>query len=324
MVTQNLELLRRTVSGVRQTVIGYDYQTEMMTLALMAGGHTLAVGDPGTGKTMAAKTLAAAIGDAAFKRVQFVPDLMPGDLLGSEVWDPQTGVFRFVPGPINPTVNIFLSDEINRAAQRTQAAMLEVMEEGQISVPGYFARLHDVFMVVATRNPIESGGVYSLPEAQKDRFCVELNFPKPAPAGRLLILKQTAFKRHKISAASQAILTVQQVLEIRQEIADSVVCQDSAYEYVNRICCATDPEYCAAEHKGLFATSVSVRAGQWILLLAQAKAYLEGSSYISPDHIRFVTPAVLRHRYIFNDDGQADGVKADDVTEQILKSVKPE
>ncbi|MBZ0185701.1 MAG: AAA family ATPase [Candidatus Obscuribacterales bacterium] len=321
---QHQPKLTGLTDAIKSSVHGYASQIETLICCLISGGHVSALGDPGTGKTLTMKCLAHAIGDGNYQRIQMVPDMMPADILGTEVLDRDSSSFRFVHGPLNPTVNLLLADEINRTPPRTQSALLESMEEGQISVSGYSAhtyRLHEVFMLMATQNPIESDGVYPLPEAQLDRFAVQLLYPKLDRATERLVLSRTAFKRHTLSDALSNVLTLSDIISIREEIEASIHCSDSALEYAHNLCYATHRDQCPETLKGVFRTGVSVRAAQWALRLARVHAYLVGREYITADDIKFVIPSVLRHRLYMSEEMEMKGWSPDRAIAEILKAI---
>lgn len=319
----NRDKLLAAKNAICASVLGYDAEIEMMLLCLIAGGHVSALGEPGTAKTLSMKCMARALGGASYKRVQMVPDMMPADILGTEVWNKDSGEFKFVFGPLNPSINLLHADEINRTPPRTQAALLEAMEEGQISVSGYTShtyKLNEVFMLLATRNPIDTEGTYPLPAAQLDRFAAEVVFRRLSREMELEVARKTAFNRHSIDATTAGALSVTDIPLIRGELA-GVHCSDAALKYAHSLVFATRPEACPASLKGVFRQGVSVRAVQWTLSLARVRAYLHGNAYISADDIKFVIPSVLRHRLYIAEQKQLKGTKPEQVIDVLLKEV---
>src|SRR5579883_2311119 len=247
--SQLRQKLLRAKQELCATVLGYEDEIEMMLLCLVADGNVSALGDPGTGKTLSMKALARVLGGSHYRRVQMVPDLMPADILGTEVWNKETGEFTYMHGPLNPLVNLIHADEINRTPPRTQAALLEAMEEKQFSVPGCTSQtkntypLHEVCLVLATRNAIDSvEGTYPLPSAELDRFAVELYFRRLSREKELEVVRKTSFARHSLAATQEGVLNIADIPSIRNEVESTVVCKERAFQYAENIIFATRPE----------------------------------------------------------------------------------
>lgn len=316
--------VRALSDALNASVLGYHDQIETIICTLLAGGHVSALGEPGTAKTLTMRAVAWCIGDATYHREQLVPDTMPADLLGTNVFIKEKSKFRFRYGPLNPTVNLFHADEINRTTPKTQSALLQAMEEGQISTPRGVKSLHEVFMLLATRNPIDLEGTYPLPAAQLDRFAVELYYDRLPKELELDVLAKTAFNRHGLDPALKGVISVTEIPAIRKEM-EGVHCSRSIVAYVEELIHATRPEVAELLHadlKGTFKAGVSVRAGQWLLRLSRARAYMNARTYITPDDIKFFVPAVLRHRLYLTEERLLHGVKPDQVIQTLLGAVK--
>ena len=315
---------RRLNDALNTAVLGYRNQVETIVCTLLAGGHVSALGEPGTAKTLTMRAVAWCIANASYHREQLVPDTMPADLLGTNVYIKDKSKFRFRYGPLNPTVNLFHADEINRTTPKTQSALLQAMEEGQISTPRGVKSLHEVFMLLATRNPIDLEGTYPMPAAQLDRFAVELYYDRLPKEMELEVLAKTSFDRHGLDPALKGVISIDEIPAIRREMT-GVHCSRSITAYVEELIHATRPDAANDLHKdlkGAFKAGVSVRAGQWLLRLGRARAYMQEREYITPDDIKFFVPAVLRHRLYLTEEKQLQGVKPDQLIQTILGAVK--
>jgi MoxR-like ATPase len=303
--------LRREADKV---LVGLEEPFEMLVVALFTGGHVLLEGVPGTAKTLMAKTLAHLI-EAQFTRIQFTPDLMPSDILGTSVFDMNAGQFYLKKGPL--FTQILLADEINRAPAKTQSALLEAMEERQINLEGENYPLEPPFMVIATQNPIEYEGTYPLPEAQLDRFLFKVLVPYSPLAVEVEVLRRFhhGFDPHRLAASGlEALLPAAAVVAARQVI-ERVIVEDGILEYIARLAEASrrSPD---------LVLGASARAATGVLLSAKSYAALQGRDYVVPDDVKFVTPAVFRHRLLLKPEAEIEGLDADAVVQRLFAQVE--
>jgi MoxR-like ATPase len=308
---------------LRRVIVGQDEVIEEILIGFLAGGHCLLRGVPGLAKTLLIKTLADAV-DLKFSRIQFTPDLMPSDIIGTEMIeeDRATGMrgIRFLPGPI--FANIILADEINRTPPKTQAALLEAMQEYQVTVGGVRHQLDRPLFVLATQNPIEQEGTYPLPEAQLDRFMLNVVIGYPTAADERTILAQTTTGAE---ARASAVATGEQFERARMLVRD-IVAADNVVDYATRLVRATRPAGDEADRVPDFVKQwvrwgAGPRAGQSLLLAGKARAVLKGRPAVSLDDIRAVAPPVLRHRILVNFQAEADGIDAEQVVSRLLAAV---
>ena len=295
--------IEQLTENLGRTIVGKADAIRLVLVALLAGGHALLEDVPGVGKTLLAKSLARSI-DGRFQRIQCTPDLLPTDITGTNTWNQRSGEFEFLPGPA--FANILLADEINRATPRTQSALLEVMEEQQVTVDGVSRSVPKPFFVIATQNPIEYQGTFPLPEAQMDRFMLSLSLGYPTQEEELQMLQ-----RHqdgmRISELSPCIST-EDVLELRR-LCNQVKVERSLQEYIlNLVRASRDAEEVTL--------GVSPRGSVALQKTAQAFAFLDGREYTIPDDVKLLAPHVLSHRLI-----PAGGRRAKSIVEQLLRSV---
>ncbi len=298
-----IDKLLNTLDGV---LLGKHESVELLAMALLADGHVLIEDVPGTGKTTLAKALAAAIG-ADFARIQFTPDLLPADVTGGAIFRMNTGEFEIRKGPV--FTQILLADEINRASPRTQSALLEAMEERQVSLEGERHSLPELFMVLATENPVEFHGVYPLPEAQMDRFLLRISLGYPTAETELQILRSHRDGRPLDSVT--AVTTPEEILKARTQVR-KIHIDESLEKYVVSLVQAT-------RESPLLRLSASPRAGINILKMAQAAAFVAGRDFVNPDDIQKVFFPVMEHR-IFAKDGNSSSTR--NILEDVLKQVK--
>ena len=302
-------------------IVGQAHLINRMLIALLCDGHLLVEGAPGLAKTRAIKVLAESI-EGDFHRLQFTPDLLPADLTGTEIYRPQDGTFEFRKGPLFH--NLILADEINRAPAKVQSALLEAMEERQITVGEKTYALPGLFMVMATQNPIEQEGTYPLPEAQLDRFLlhVKVGYPDLEDERRILVLNREEAKAGKRDAFQPPeLLAEATVTEARRAILDLHLA-DALEQYIVHIVAATRrPGTVDASLEGQVMYGASPRAGMGIDRCARALAWLRGRDYVGPEDIQDVAPDVLRHRLVLSFEAEADGVTADDVIGKLLDGV---
>ncbi|MDC0741945.1 AAA family ATPase [Polyangium mundeleinium] len=314
----NLSLFRETFDRIRReagkVLLGQDEIIETTLLAILAGGHVLIEGVPGLGKTLLVRTLAQVFG-ASFRRIQFTPDLMPSDVTGGNVFDQKEDRFVFHQGPV--FTQLLLADEINRAPAKTQSALLEAMQDLAVTTDGVTRPLPEPFLVIATQNPVESQGTYPLPEAQLDRFLVKLHVRYPGAAVEKQILRQhvEGFSAAKLDRAGlDRIASAEEILEMRAALG-SVRVDDGILEYITDIVART------RAHRAVYLGS-SPRGSIGLLGSARARAASEGRDFVTPDDVKALAPAVLRHRLILHPDAEIEGTSADDCVEDILREAK--
>jgi MoxR-like ATPase len=314
------ESCRKLRAEIAKVVIGQDETIEQLVIGLFARGHVLLVGVPGLAKTLLVRTVARILG-LSFHRIQFTPDMMPSDITGTDILqdDPDTGRrrFLFLHGPI--FANILLADEINRTPPKTQAALLEAMQERHVTAGGHTYALPDPFFVLATQNPIEQEGTYPLPEAQLDRFMLNVRVPYPTPAEELAILRATT---GDVTPELSLTLTAEQVLAL-QHLVRRVPVAEHVFVYARDLVRATRPGEPEAPEfvKKYVQWGAGPRAGQALILGAKARALLEGRVHASIADVRAVAPPVLRHRVLTTFHAEAEGIDPDRVVEHLLKSV---
>jgi len=312
------EIASRIENEVGRVIVGQADVVRHVLVSILAGGHVLLEGVPGLGKTMLIRTLGQAL-DLKFSRVQFTPDLMPADILGTEILADQDGrrEFSFRPGPI--FANLVLADEINRATPKTQSALLEAMQEGSVTVAQRTYRLEEPFFVMATQNPLEMEGTYPLPEAQLDRFFFKVNVPLPGVQEMAEILERTTGSA--TSAAGRAASGAE-IVRMR-ELVRAVPVASHVKEYIAGLVLATHPEDANASPlvKKYVRYGVSPRGGQALMLGAKVTALLAGRYNVSFEDVHAVASAALRHRMLLNFDGLAEGISVDDVIEELLKEL---
>jgi MoxR-like ATPase len=307
--------MERVLYEVKKVIVGQDHLLERLVVALLARGHILVEGVPGLAKTMAIKTLADAIG-GDFKRIQFTPDLVPADLVGTRIYNQKTGEFNTSLGPV--FTNLLLADEINRAPAKVQSALLEVMQERQVTIGLESYKVPDPFLVMATQNPIETEGTYALPEAQVDRFMLKVLVGYPTPTEEFVIVERmTGFLE-----AVQRVLTTEQLIDL-QARAYKVYVDPAIMEYAVRIASATrEPnKFGLQDLKPYILFGASPRASINLVLTAKALAFVRGRNYVLPPDVVDMALDVLRHRLSLTYEALSDNVTSDQLLQQILDRI---
>jgi len=307
------EKIHQINEQIRQFIYGQDEFIHQLLLAIIADGHVLIEGVPGVAKTQTAKLLAQSI-DTSFHRIQFTPDLMPSDILGTSVFNMKTSEFEFNKGPI--FAQIILADEINRSPAKTQAALFECMEEKQVTVDGKTHSLGKIFHVFATQNPIEQEGTYRLPEAQLDRFIFKINVSYPSQDAEIMMLKKIHEGTHLQSAQIkiQKILSAENILMLKEKLLE-VKIEDGLFNYITEIVRKT------RQHPSIY-LGASPRAGINIMKTSKAHALTQGRDFITPDDVKYVAYPVLRHRIQLTPDKEMEGIQPEQIITQILESTE--
>jgi MoxR-like ATPase len=296
------------INNVNQVIVGKEFVVELTLVTIISGGHLLLEDVPGVGKTMLVRSLARSLG-CAFKRIQFTPDLLPSDVTGVSIYNQKEVNFEFRPGPIFG--NIVLADEINRTSPKTQSALLEAMEEGNITVDGETRELPQPFLVMATQNPIEYEGTFPLPEAQLDRFLLKLRMGYPSPEQEVKVLTQ-AQESHPIDRI-QPVLSVEELQQFQKE-ARKVHVDDSIKEYIVQLTHAT------REHRNVY-LGASPRGSLALLRAAQSLAFIRGRDYVIPDDVKLLAPYTLEHRIILKSESRLSGASVQSVLKDVLQHV---
>lgn len=315
-VERSFDFVLRLKSEIGKVIVGQEYLLDRMIMALLADGHILVEGVPGLAKTMAIKTLCQAI-QADFRRLQFTPDLLPADLIGTMIYSQSDGKFTVKKGPI--FANMILADEINRAPAKVQSALLEAMQERQVTIAETTHALPKPFLVMATQNPIEQEGTYPLPEAQVDRFMFKLKVTYPSKAEELEILNRmtvgTTFE-------TKPVITPADIVRAR-EVLNRIYVDDKVKEYIVNIVFATrNPEAFNLNLKGLIEYGASPRATINLTLASKAHAYMKGRGYITPDDVKSIGMEVLRHRVIVTYEAEAEEVDSEAIITKIFNEVE--
>ncbi len=308
--------MERVLYEVKKVIVGQDHLLERLVVALLARGHLLVEGVPGLAKTMAIKTLAAAIG-GDFKRIQFTPDLVPADLTGTRIYNQKTGEFSTSLGPV--FTNLLLADEINRAPAKVQSALLEVMQEHQVTIGRETFKVPDPFLVLATQNPIETEGTYALPEAQVDRFMLKVLVGYPTPTEEFVIVERMTGQLDPV----QEVLTTENLLALQKQ-ADRVYVDPALFDYAVRLATATRAPrmFGMPELERYITFGASPRASINLILTARALAYVRGRNYALPQDVIDMARDVMRHRLVLSFEALSDNVTADDILGKLLNLVR--
>jgi MoxR-like ATPase len=315
--TADARLIQDVSSQVALRVVGQEYMIDRLLISLLTGGHVLLEGVPGLAKTLTVRTLAETI-STSFSRIQFTPDLLPADVVGTQIYDQSTGQFMVKKGPI--FANIILADEINRAPAKVQAALLEAMQEKQVTIGGTTYLLEEPFLVLATQNPIEQEGTYPLPEAQVDRFMLKLRVGYPTRDEEREIMRRMA-SGHAIPI--QHVATPEAILEARARIADLYM-DDRIVDYIVDLVHATrEPKAAGLDDlAALIEFGASPRATIALAQASRAHAFLRGRSFVTPDDVKAIAPDVLRHRVLTTYEAEAEEVTSDDIVSRVLARVE--
>jgi len=300
------EFLDRLKEEIGKVVVGYEEAVELLAVGLLSGGHVILEGVPGVAKTTLAKSFAKAVG-LSFSRIQLTPDLMPADITGSVVYDPRNSSFYFRKGPI--FANVVLADEINRAMPKTQSALLEAMQEKQVTVEGKTYPLPDPFFLIATMNPVESESVYRLPEAQRDRFMLRLRMEYLEEDEEIIFLKR------KVEPSNHEIAEIGASIADLKNKARRVRVDEKIIKYVHSICSRT-------RYDKRVLLGASPRAMEQMIHAAKSLAFLEGRSYVIPDDIKLISMYALPHRILIKAEFEIDGLKPEDVIKEILEEIE--
>ncbi|MER1998240.1 MAG: MoxR family ATPase [Lysinibacillus sp.] len=298
--------IEQVLNNIEKVMIGKREIAELSTVALLAGGHVLLEDVPGVGKTMMVRALAKSVG-ADFKRIQFTPDLLPSDVVGVSIYNPKTMQFEFRPGPI--VGNIVLADEINRTSPKTQAALLESMEEASVTVDGETVQIPKPFFVMATQNPIEYEGTYPLPEAQLDRFLIKIRMGYPTEQQEIEVLSRAESKAPITTIES--VITVQQLIELQGKVQQIHV-SDRVKEYIVSLARST------RQHPRVY-LGVSPRASIALMKACQAYAFMKSRDFVTPDDVQYLAPFVFSHRIILQPDARYEGITSEVIMQQVLQ-----
>ena len=308
--------IRNLRAEIGRVIVGQEPLIERLLIGLLANGHVLLEGVPGLAKTLSVRTLAAAV-RASFHRIQFTPDLLPADIVGTLIYNPQDGKYHATRGPI--FANFVLADEINRAPAKVQSALLEAMQERQVTLGGETMKLPSPFLVLATENPIDQEGTYPLPEAQVDRFMFKVMLDYPNETEERKILDRMAFTNPE--ATAQPVVTPEQILEARK-LVDQIHVDEKIRDYIVRIVFATrKPQDFKLDLKHFIQFGASPRATIYLTLAAKAWALLQGRDYVIPEDVKSIGPDVLRHRIILTYEAEAQAVTTDAIIKKVFNAV---
>ena len=308
-------LMERILYEVKKTVVGQDHFLERVLVGMLAQGHLLVEGVPGLAKTLTVKTLAGVV-RGSFRRIQFTPDLVPADLVGTRIYNQKSGEFATALGPV--FCNLLLADEINRAPAKVQSALLEVMQERQVTIAGETHRVPEPFLVMATQNPIETEGTYALPEAQVDRFMMKVLVGYPSEEEEFVIVERVTGPLHD----TVAVATTEQLGQLQRECRKGYV-EPALIQYAVRLAAATrDPERFGIKDVSHYLTyGASPRASIHLIEAARALAFLRGRDYALPEDVTDLVPDVFRHRLVLSYEALAEGLSADQLIERVMKHV---
>lgn len=317
LVQQKSEFVRALFGELNKVIIGQRYMLERMLIGLLANGHILLEGVPGLAKTMAVTTLSRAI-NADFRRIQFTPDLLPADLIGTQIYRQSDGQFYTRKGPI--FANIILADEINRAPAKVQSALLEAMQERQVSIGDETFPVPSPFLVLATQNPIEQEGTYPLPEAQLDRFMLKLKIDYPNKDEERQILDRMAATDKKFDI--NPVISPKEISDVRS-VVDEIYIDEKIKDYIVDIVCATrEPDKYGLDLGNFINYGASPRATIYLAIAAKAHAFLQQRGYVTPQDVKSIGPDVLRHRIIVSYEAEAEDKSSDDIIKTIFDNIE--
>jgi len=317
-VKKESAFVQKLVTEMEKVIVGQKYLIERLLVGLLANGHILIEGVPGLAKTMSVRVLAQAI-KTKFQRLQFTPDLLPADLIGTLIYNPKDGVFTTKKGPI--FANIILADEINRAPAKVQSALLEAMQERQVTIGENTYKLDEPFLVLATQNPIEHEGTYPLPEAQVDRFMLKLKVEYPNKEEEIKIMRRMAMTDKKITA--NPVVGPDDIMKARK-VVDEIYLDERIESYIADIVFSTrDPKaYGLTELTNLIQYGASPRASIYLVVASKAYAFLQGRGYVVPQDVKTIGADVLRHRIIPSYEAEAEGMASEDIVKRIFEEVR--
>lgn len=309
-------VLKQIMAAFGEVVVGQRHLMEMMIIGLLCEGHLLLEGLPGLAKTTAVKTLALSI-NTSFQRIQFTPDLLPADILGTQFYRPDNSTFEIKKGPIFH--NIILADEINRAPAKVQSALLEAMQERQVTLGGTTFKLEAPFLVMATQNPIEHEGTYPLPEAQIDRFMMKIKVDYPSADEEKIIMERV---HEGLTEPGASVVDVEQV-KAATKTMKMIHMEEKISDYIIRLIRATRaPSDFGLDFDNMISYGASPRASIWLALTARARAFMEGRGYVTPQDVKSMAMDILRHRIILSYEAEAEGVTTDDLISTLLERIE--
>jgi MoxR-like ATPase len=316
-IAKHVQLCGDLASEISKALVGQENMVSRLLIGLLTGGHVLLEGVPGLAKTLTVRAFAQAI-DTGFSRIQFTPDMLPADVLGTEVFNPRDATYSVKKGPIFS--NLILADEINRAPAKVQAALLEAMQERQVTIGGQSYPLGEPFLVLATQNPIEQEGTYPLPEAQIDRFMLKVKVGYPGKEDERKIVERMA--GGQVAPQIRAVASPEDILAARQ-IVSQVFVDEKVCNYIIDLVHATrDPAAAGiAELDGMIEMGASPRASIYLTMAAKAHAFLQGRTYATPHDVKNIAPEILRHRVMLTYEAEAEGKSSDDIVERILVGI---
>ena len=311
LVKEGQQVIERIKGEIGKVIIGQDYMIDRILIALFTDGHILLEGLPGLAKSLTASTVASVV-DLDFKRIQFTPDLLPADIVGTEIYNQQTGQFVTKKGPIFS--NLILADEINRAPAKVQSALLEAMQEKQVTIGDITYQLEEPFLVIATQNPLEQQGTYPLPEAQQDRFMFKLKVDYPSREEEMEIMNRFGSWQEPEGGEPEKVLSREDLFRIREEVAGIYV-DDNLKNYI------LDIVFRTREGSPYIECGASPRASLNLVKAARGKAYLQGRDYVLPDDVKSIVYDVLRHRIILSFEAEAEDITVEEIIADILEEV---